>query len=82
MFGITNGQSVYPLFVTGPLPIDTAMEYDHIAGCAGASMASAAGTDYLCYITPAEHLGFPDLDSIKEGLIAFHIAAHISNTAK
>lgn len=75
-------QSVYPLFVAGPLPVDTAVGYDHIAGCAGASMASAAGADYLCYITPAEHLGLPDPESVKEGLIAFRIAAHIGDTVK
>jgi phosphomethylpyrimidine synthase len=75
-------QSDYPLFVAGPLPVDTAVGYDHIAGCAGASIASAAGADYLCYITPAEHLGLPGPDSVKEGLIAFRIAAHIGDTVK
>ena len=72
----------YPLFVAGPLPIDTAVGYDHIAGCAGASIASAAGADYLCYLTPAEHLGLPGPESVKEGLIAFRIAAHIGDAAK
>ncbi|HVP95147.1 MAG TPA: phosphomethylpyrimidine synthase ThiC [Methanoregulaceae archaeon] len=75
-------QSDYPLFVAGPLPVDIAVGYDHIAGCAGASIASAAGADYLCYITPAEHLGIPGPDSVKEGLIAFRIAAHIGDTVK
>jgi phosphomethylpyrimidine synthase len=75
-------QSTYPLFVAGPLPVDIAVGYDHIAGCAGASIASAAGADYLCYITPAEHLGLPGPESVKEGLIAFRIAAHIGDTVK
>jgi phosphomethylpyrimidine synthase len=72
----------FPLFVAGPLPTDIAAGYDHIAGCVGASAASAAGADYLCYITPAEHLGLPSPDAVKEGLIAFRIAAHIGDTVK
>ena len=72
----------YPLFVAGPLPTDVAMGYDHIAGCAGASIASGAGADYLCYITPAEHLGLPTPDHVREGLIAFRIAAHIGDSVK
>ena len=75
-------QSPFPLFVAGPLPTDVAVGYDHIAGAAGASAASAAGADYLCYITPAEHLGLPNPDAVKEGLIAFRIAAHIGDTVK
>jgi phosphomethylpyrimidine synthase len=75
-------KSPFPLFVAGPLPVDTAVGYDHIAGCAGASIASASGADYLCYITPAEHLGLPDQDAVREGLIAFRIAAHIGDTVK
>jgi phosphomethylpyrimidine synthase len=72
----------FPLFVAGPLPTDIALGYDHIAGCAGASAATAAGADYLCYITPAEHLGLPGQDQVKEGLIAFRIAAHIGDIVK
>ena len=75
-------KSAYPLFVAGPLPTDVAVGYDHIAGAAGASIASAAGADYLCYITPAEHLGLPSPAAVKEGLIAFRIAAHIGDTVK
>ena len=75
-------QSEFPLFVAGPLPTDIALGYDHIAGCAGASIASAAGADYLCYITPAEHLGLPSPEAVKEGLIAFRIASHIGDTVK
>lgn len=72
----------YPLFVAGPLPTDVALGYDHIAGCVGASLASGAGADYLCYLTPAEHIGLPARAEVKEGLIAFRIAAHIGDTIK
>jgi phosphomethylpyrimidine synthase len=75
-------QSPFPLFVAGPLPTDVGIGYDHIAGACGGSMASAAGADYLCYITPAEHLGLPGPEAVKEGLIAFRIAAHIGDTVK
>jgi phosphomethylpyrimidine synthase len=75
-------RSEYPLFVAGPLPVDTAVGHDHIAGCVGASIASGAGADYLCYITPSEHLGLPSPSQVKEGLIAFKIAAHIGDTMK
>ncbi len=74
--------SPFPLFVAGPLPTDIGAGYDHIAGAVGGSIASAAGADYLCYITPAEHLGLPAPDAVKEGLIAFRIAAHIGDTVK
>lgn len=72
----------FPLFVAGPLPTDIAVGYDHIAGAVGASMASGAGADYLCYITPAEHLSLPNPEQVKEGLIAFRIAAHIGDSMK
>ncbi|MDD1658732.1 MAG: phosphomethylpyrimidine synthase ThiC [Methanomicrobiales archaeon] len=71
-----------PLFVAGPLPTDIAVGHDHIAGCVGASIAAGAGADYLCYITPAEHLGLPSPAQVKEGLIAFRIAAHIGDSIK
>ncbi|HLB70268.1 MAG TPA: phosphomethylpyrimidine synthase ThiC [Candidatus Methanoperedens sp.] len=73
---------VFPLFVAGPLPADVAVGYDHIAGAVGASMASGAGADYLCYITPSEHLGLPGTEQVREGLIAFKIAAHIGDSIK
>jgi len=72
----------FPLFVAGPLPTDIAMGYDHIAGCVGASLAAGAGADYLCYITPAEHMGLPTPDQVREGLVAFRIAAHIGDLIK
>jgi phosphomethylpyrimidine synthase len=71
-----------PLFVAGPLPTDIAVGHDHMAGCVGASIAAGAGADYLCYITPAEHLGLPDTAQVREGLIAFRIAAHIGDSIK
>ncbi len=75
-------RSHFPLFVAGPLPTDVAVGYDHIAGCVGASIASGAGADYLCYITPSEHLGLPGPEQVREGLIAFKIAAHIGDSIK
>ncbi|HEY9205560.1 MAG TPA: phosphomethylpyrimidine synthase ThiC [Candidatus Methanoperedens sp.] len=74
--------SDFPLFVAGPLPTDVATGYDHIAGCVGASLAGGAGADYLCYITPSEHLGLPGPEQVREGLIAFRIAAHIGDSIK
>jgi phosphomethylpyrimidine synthase len=74
--------SDFPLFVAGPLPTDVAVGYDHIAGCVGASIASGAGADYLCYITPSEHLGLPGTEQVREGLMAFKIAAHIGDSIK
>lgn len=75
-------QADFPLFVAGPLPTDIAAGYDHIAGCVGGSLASSAGADYLCYITPSEHLGLPGPEQVREGLIAFKIAAHIGDSVK
>jgi len=71
-----------PLFVAGPLPTDIAVGHDHIAGCVGASIAAGAGADYLCYLTPAEHLGLPDPEQVKAGLMAFRIAAHVGDSIK
>ena len=59
-----------------------AVGYDHIAGAVGASIASGAGADYLCYITPSEHLRLPSVDDVREGLVAFRIAAHIGDSMK
>ncbi|HIH37101.1 MAG TPA: phosphomethylpyrimidine synthase ThiC [Methanocellales archaeon] len=71
-----------PLFVSGPLPTDIAVGYDHIAACIGASLASGAGADYLCAITPSEHLALPSIDHVREGTIACRIAAHIGDSMK
>ncbi len=71
-----------PLFVAGPLPIDVGVGYDHIAASVGGAMASGAGADYLCYITPAEHLSLPNVAQVREGVVAFKIAAYIGDTIK
>ena len=71
-----------PLFVSGPLPTDIAVGYDHIAASIGGAFASGFGADYLCAITPAEHLRLPTETDIKEGLIACKIAAHVGDSLK
>ena len=71
-----------PLFVAGPLPIDIGIGYDHISGCVGGALAAGAGADYLCYITPSEHLALPNTTQVREGVVAFKIAAHIGDTLK
>ncbi len=71
-----------PLFVAGPLPIDTGVGYDHISGCVGGALAAGAGADYLCYITPSEHLALPNATQVREGVVAFKIAAHIGDSLK
>ena len=71
-----------PYYVLGPLVTDVAMGYDHIASAIGAATASAAGADLICYLTPAEHLGLPTLEQVKEGLIAARIAAHAGDLVK
>ncbi len=71
-----------PFYVLGPLPTDIAPGYDHLVSAIGGAIAGAAGADFLCYVTPAEHLRLPNLDDVKEGLIAGKIAAHIADLAK
>ncbi|MEW5760325.1 MAG: phosphomethylpyrimidine synthase ThiC [Candidatus Thermoplasmatota archaeon] len=71
-----------PLFISGPLPTDVAVGYDHIAGAVGAAIATGAGADYLCYITPSEHLALPKPEHVKEGIIAYRIACHIGDAIK
>jgi len=71
-----------PLFVAGPIPTDFAPGYDHIVAAIGGTFASGFGADYLCAITPAEHLCLPSVDDIKKGLIACRIAAHIGDSFK
>ncbi len=71
-----------PLFVAGPLPLDIGVGYDHISGCVGGALAAGAGADYLCYITPSEHLALPNVSQVREGVVAFKIAAHIGDTLK
>jgi phosphomethylpyrimidine synthase len=71
-----------PLFVAGPLPTDFAPGYDHIVAAIGGTLAAGFGADYLCAITPAEHLSLPTVDDIKRGIIACRIAAHIGDSFK
>lgn len=71
-----------PFYVLGPLVTDIAPGYDHITGAIGGALAGASGADFLCYVTPAEHLRLPNLEDVKEGLIAFRIAAHAADIAK
>lgn len=71
-----------PFYVLGPLVTDIAPGYDHITSAIGGSVAAAAGVDFLCYVTPAEHLRLPNLEDMKEGIIATRIAAHAGDIAK
>ncbi|MDY5436376.1 phosphomethylpyrimidine synthase ThiC [Peptostreptococcus porci] len=71
-----------PFYVLGPLVTDIAPGYDHITSAIGGAIAASAGVDFLCYVTPAEHLRLPDLEDMKEGIIATKIAAHAADIAK
>jgi len=71
-----------PFYTLGPLTIDIAPGYDHIASAIGAAMIGWAGTAMLCYVTPKEHLGLPDRNDVKQGIIAYRIAAHAADIAK
>ena len=71
-----------PFYVLGPLVTDVAPGYDHITSAIGGAIAGAAGADFLCYVTPSEHLRLPDLDDVREGVIASRIAAHAADIAK
>jgi phosphomethylpyrimidine synthase len=71
-----------PFYVLGPLVTDYAPGYDHITSAIGATMAGYAGAAMLCYVTPKEHLGLPDAEDVKQGLIAYKIAAHAADIAR
>lgn len=71
-----------PFYVLGPLVTDIAPGYDHITSAIGGAIAAANGADFLCYVTPAEHLRLPDISDVKEGIIASRIAAHAADIAK
>lgn len=71
-----------PFYVLGPLPTDIAAGYDHLACAIGGALAAWKGADFLCYVTPKEHVGLPDIDDVREGIIAARIAAHIADIAK
>ena len=70
-----------PFYVLGPLVTDIAPGYDHITSAIGGAIAACNGADFLCYVTPAEHLRLPDIDDVKEGIIASKIAAHAADIA-
>jgi phosphomethylpyrimidine synthase len=70
-----------PFYVLGPLVTDVAAGYDHITGAIGGALAAWAGADFLCYVTPAEHLGLPTQADVHEGVIASRIAAHAADIA-
>lgn len=71
-----------PFYVLGPIVTDVAPGYDHITSAIGGAIAASAGADFLCYVTPAEHLGLPNIDDVREGVIASRIAAHAADIAK
>ncbi|ACA54287.1 phosphomethylpyrimidine synthase ThiC [Clostridium botulinum] len=71
-----------PFYVLGPIVTDIAPGYDHITSAIGGAIAATHGADFLCYVTPAEHLRLPNLDDMKEGIIATKIAAHAADLAK
>jgi phosphomethylpyrimidine synthase len=71
-----------PFYTLGPLVTDVAPGYDHITSAIGAAMIGWYGTAMLCYVTPREHLGLPDREDVKQGVIAYKIAAHAADLAK
>jgi phosphomethylpyrimidine synthase len=71
-----------PFYVLGPLVTDIAPGYDHITSAIGATAAATAGAALLCYVTPKEHLGLPDLEDVRNGIIAYKIAAHAADIAR
>lgn len=71
-----------PLFVAGPLPTEIGLGHDHVSAAIGGAIAAGAGADYLCAITPAEHLSLPTVEQVREGTIAARIAAHVGDSIK
>jgi phosphomethylpyrimidine synthase len=71
-----------PFYVLGPLVTDIAAGYDHITGAIGGAIAAIYGADFLCYVTPSEHLAIPDVDDVRDGVIASRIAAHAADIVK
>jgi phosphomethylpyrimidine synthase len=71
-----------PIYLLGPITCDVAAGYDHIAAAIGGAIAAVAGADFLCYVTPAEHLGLPSPEDVRVGIIASRIAAHSADIAK
>ncbi len=77
--GITGGA---PFYVLGPLVTDVAAGYDHVAAAIGGAVAALAGADFLCYVTPREHLGLPTMEDVREGVIVTRIAGHAADIAR
>lgn len=71
-----------PYFVFGPVTTDIAAGYDHISGAIGAAISAWAGAEFICYVTASEHIGLPDVEQVREGVIAARIAAHAADLAK
>ena len=71
-----------PFYVLGPIVTDVAPGYDHITSAIGGALAAEAGADFLCYVTPGEHLKLPDLEDVRQGVVATRIAAHAADIAK
>ncbi|HBX23137.1 MAG TPA: phosphomethylpyrimidine synthase ThiC [Desulfotomaculum sp.] len=71
-----------PYFVFGPVVTDIAAGYDHISAAIGGALAAWAGAEFICYVTAAEHIGLPDVDQVREGVVAARIAAHAADLAK
>ena len=71
-----------PFYVLGPLVTDIAPGYDHITSAIGGALAAWHGADFLCYVTPAEHLGLPDAEDVRQGVMAARIAAHAGDIGK
>ena len=71
-----------PFYVLGPLVTDIAPGYDHITAAIGGAVAAMSGASFLCYVTPAEHLALPNVEDVKQGIIASKIAAHAADIAK
>jgi phosphomethylpyrimidine synthase len=71
-----------PFYVLGPLVTDVGCGHDHISGAIGGALAAWLGADFLCYVTPSEHLGLPGVEDVREGIMAFRIAAHAADVAR
>jgi phosphomethylpyrimidine synthase len=76
---LTGGR---PFYVLGPIVTDVAPGHDHITAAIGGAVAAAAGADFLCYVTPSEHLALPTAEDVREGVVAARIAAHAGDLAK
>jgi phosphomethylpyrimidine synthase len=71
-----------PFYVLGPIVTDVSAGFDHIAAAIGGAVAAAAGADFLCYVTPSEHLRLPNADDVREGVVALRVAAHAGDIVK